>query len=140
MQSEELKGKLIGNMEMKLYSYCNRVINDVMFFTQIGSDEGKSTYNSAIYVVRRQLKLGWVNIVYCVDLSLCCCILWEMLAALHRPNCTVYLIISLWIIEVTLFGWIWSHYNYYVFVFSYLKHFIYLKPRWLEVWPKHLTT
>lgn len=92
MQSEEFKGKLIGNMEMKLYSYCNRVINDVMFFTQIGSDEGKSTYNSAIYVVRRQLKLGWVNIVYCVDLSLCCCILWEMLAALHRPNCTVYLI------------------------------------------------
>lgn len=58
MQSEELKGKLIGNMEMKLNSYCNRVINDVMFFTQIGSDEGKSTYNSAIYVVRRQLKLG----------------------------------------------------------------------------------
>lgn len=48
----------MGNMEMKLYSYCNRVINDVMFFTQIGSDEGKSTYNSAIYVVRRQLKLG----------------------------------------------------------------------------------
>lgn len=59
-----------------------RVINDTMFLTQIGSDEGKTTYNSAISCSQKTVKT--LMSILCV---LCRSIL-VLLHTLGNVSCT----------------------------------------------------